>query len=55
LSDAAESVLNKDEGSPWPGHNVLLLFKHMMFQKVAEFPPKDATPRRLDYTPPADI
>ncbi len=30
----------------------LFLFMHMMFQKVAEFPPKEATAKQLAYTPP---
>jgi hypothetical protein len=27
----------------------------MMFQKVAEFPPKDATAKQLAYTPPTGL
>ena len=33
----------------------LFLFMHMFFQKVAEFPPKDATPKQLAYAPPKDL
>ena len=33
----------------------LFLFMHMMFQKVAEFPPKEATAKQLAYTPPKDL
>jgi hypothetical protein len=28
---------------------------HMMFQKVAEFPPKEATAKQLAYMPPKDL
>jgi quercetin dioxygenase-like cupin family protein len=33
----------------------LFLFMHMMFQKIAEFPPKEATAKQLAYTPPTDL
>ena len=33
----------------------LFLFMHMMFQKVVEFPPKEALPQQRDYTPPTDL
>ncbi len=33
----------------------LFLFMHMMYQKVVEFPPKDATAKQLAYTPPTDL
>jgi hypothetical protein len=28
---------------------------HLLFQKVAEFPPKDGTAKQLAYTPPTDL
>ena len=33
----------------------LFLFMHLLFQKVAEFPPKDGTAKQLAYSPPADL
>ena len=33
----------------------LFLFMHMLFQKVAEWPTKDATPKQAVYRPPADL
>ena len=33
----------------------LFLFMHMLFQKVVDFPPKEATPKQRAYTPPADL
>ena len=33
----------------------LFLFMHMLFQKVVDFPPKDATAKQAVYTPPADL
>ncbi len=33
----------------------LFLFMHMLFQKVAKYPPKEAVPGWEDWTPPTDI
>jgi quercetin dioxygenase-like cupin family protein len=33
----------------------LFLFMHMLFQKVAKYPPKEAVPGFEDWTPPTDI
>jgi quercetin dioxygenase-like cupin family protein len=33
----------------------LFLFMHMLFQKVAEFPSKDPTPKQLTFVPPGDL
>ena len=33
----------------------LFLFMHLLFQKVAEFPPKEGTAKQLAYSPPADL
>ena len=33
----------------------LFLFMHMLFQKVVDFPPKEATEKQRVYTPPADL
>ena len=33
----------------------LFLFMHLLFQKIAEYPPKDGTPKQLAYTPPAEL
>jgi hypothetical protein len=33
----------------------LFLFMHMLFQKIAEMPPKTGTERQLNYTPPGDL
>ena len=30
----------------------LFLFMHMLFQKIAEMPPKTGTEKQLNYTPP---
>ena len=33
----------------------LFLFMHMLFQKIAKYPPKEAVPGWEDWTPPTDI
>lgn len=33
----------------------LFLFMHMLFQKVSEWPTKEATPKQAAYRPPADL
>ena len=33
----------------------LFLFMHLLFQKVAEFPPKEGTAKQLAYSPPAEL
>lgn len=33
----------------------LFLFMHMLFQKIAKYPPKEAVPGWEDWTPPSDI
>ncbi len=33
----------------------LFLFMHMLFQKIAKYPPKEPVPGWEDWTPPADI
>jgi quercetin dioxygenase-like cupin family protein len=33
----------------------LFLFMHMLFQKVAEFPSKNPTPKELTFVPPGDL
>jgi mannose-6-phosphate isomerase-like protein (cupin superfamily) len=33
----------------------LFLFMHLIFQKVAEFPPKGGSDKQLNYVPPADL
>ena len=33
----------------------LFLFMHMLFQKIAKYPPKEAVPGWEDWTPPGDI
>lgn len=33
----------------------LFLFMHMLFQKIAKYPPKEALPGWEDWTPPTDI
>jgi mannose-6-phosphate isomerase-like protein (cupin superfamily) len=33
----------------------LFLFMHMLFQKVVEYPPKEAAPGQEDYTPPSQV
>ena len=33
----------------------LFLFMHMLFQKVSEWPTKEATPKQQAYRPPADL
>jgi quercetin dioxygenase-like cupin family protein len=33
----------------------LFLFMHMLFQKVAEFPSKNPTPKQLTFVPPGDL
>ena len=33
----------------------LFLFMHMLFQKIAKYPPKEAVPGWEDWTPPKDI
>ena len=33
----------------------LFLFMHMLFQKVVSYPPKDATEKQRQYTPPTHI
>lgn len=33
----------------------LFLFMHMLFQKIAEMPPKTGTEKQLNYTPPGDL
>ncbi len=33
----------------------LFLFMHLLFQKIAEYPPKDGTPKQLAYKPPAEL
>lgn len=33
----------------------LFLFMHMLFQKVVEYPPKEAAPGQEDYMPPAEL
>ena len=33
----------------------LFLFMHMLFQKIAKYPPKEAVPGWEDWTPPKDV
>ena len=32
-----------------------LMVPVFLFQKIAEYPPKDGTPKQLAYTPPAEL
>jgi hypothetical protein len=33
----------------------LFLFMHLLFQKVVEYPPKEAGPGQENYNPPTDL
>jgi hypothetical protein len=33
----------------------LFLFMHLLFQKVVEYPPKEAGPGQEGYAPPTDL
>jgi quercetin dioxygenase-like cupin family protein len=48
-SDEDEAIILVMKAKP------LFLFMHMMFQKVVDFPPKEALPQQRNYTPPTDL
>ena len=48
-SDSEDLILLVMKAKP------LFLFMHMLFQKVAKYPPKEAVPGWEDWTPPSDI
>ncbi len=48
-SDSEDLILLVMKAKP------LFLFMHMLFQKIAKYPPKEAMPGWEDWTPPSDI